>query len=99
MVKQYSSYKIEDHPVNGKQTLGENIADNGGLKASFHAYKSIEDKGFPLPGLNITHDQLFFVAFAQVLKIFNLCNISCALRNDNNTVIFLCFLRYGAQLV
>lgn len=53
---------------------GENIADNGGLKAAFNAY--IESKvlteadHLPLPGINMTHRQLFFVSFAQV-KIEN----------------------------
>lgn len=49
--------------------LGENIADNGGLKAAFHAYletpKDASDQ-MPLPGLNFTHRQLFFLNFAQV---------------------------------
>ncbi|XP_066598593.1 endothelin-converting enzyme homolog isoform X2 [Prorops nasuta] len=68
-VEQYGSYEIEGRRVNGRQTLGENIADNGGLKAAYHAYlttpKSHEDQ-LPLPGLNLTHRQLFFLNFAQV---------------------------------
>lgn len=63
------NYKINNRNLNGKQTLGENIADNGGLKAAFHAFVFQEKKPptpAPLPGLNLTHRQLFFVSFAQV---------------------------------
>lgn len=56
--------------LNGNRTLGENIADNGGLKAAYHAYLELEhSEPTPpplLPGLNLTHRQLFFVAFAQI---------------------------------
>lgn len=49
---------------------GENIADNGGLKAAYNAYiktKNVDEIDvFPLPGINMTHRQLFFVSFAQV---------------------------------
>lgn len=62
-------YKINSKNINGNQTLGENIADNGGLKAAYHAYLTLmQDKSEPtsLPGLALDHKQLFFVAFAQV---------------------------------
>lgn len=48
---------------------GENIADNGGLKAAYHAYLKLNRKNsdeFILPGLNYTQNQLFFISFAQV---------------------------------
>lgn len=35
MVEQYGNYSINKEPVNGRHTLGENIADNGGLKAAY----------------------------------------------------------------
>lgn len=35
MVEQYGNYSINKEPLNGKHTLGENIADNGGLKAAY----------------------------------------------------------------
>ncbi|XP_071439614.1 endothelin-converting enzyme homolog isoform X2 [Hetaerina americana] len=69
VINQYSKYEINGQHINGKQTLGENIADNGGLKAAYHAYldwagKNKEER--PLPGLNFTHRQMFFLGFAQV---------------------------------
>uniref|UniRef100_A0A8C4DAJ9 endothelin-converting enzyme 1 n=1 Tax=Dicentrarchus labrax TaxID=13489 RepID=A0A8C4DAJ9_DICLA len=69
MVDQYSRYLVNGEHVNGKQTLGENIADNGGLKAAYHAYRSWVQKSGEekrLPAVNLTNDQLFFVGFAQV---------------------------------
>ncbi|KAF4525658.1 hypothetical protein B566_EDAN001258 [Ephemera danica] len=69
VVKQYSEYTIKGLHVNGKQTLGENIADNGGLKAAYHAYiewAAAHKEELPLPGLQLTHRQLFFISFAQV---------------------------------
>jgi len=50
--------------------LGENIADNGGLKAAYRAYiKLLEEKKVQpnrLPAVHLTTQQLFFVSFAQV---------------------------------
>ncbi|XP_041355707.1 endothelin-converting enzyme 2-like isoform X1 [Gigantopelta aegis] len=65
---QYSHYEVDGVKLNGLQTLGENIADNGGLKAAFTAYKmnnhaQMEKK---LPAIGLTNDQVFFVSFAQV---------------------------------
>ena len=54
--------------VNGRLTLGENIADAGGIGASFHAWKK-HDEAKPdlhLPGLsNFSKEQLFFVSYAN----------------------------------
>ena len=68
---QYSAYNFMAQNLSGEQTLGENIADNGGLKASYYAYRQwLKEQDFddepPLPGLNMTHNQLFFLSFAQV---------------------------------
>ncbi|XP_037295132.1 endothelin-converting enzyme homolog isoform X3 [Manduca sexta] len=67
--RQYSNYSVDGQRLNGKQTLGENIADNGGLKASFHAYVNYSKTAktnYTLPGLKYNHRQLFFISFAQV---------------------------------
>lgn len=71
MVDQYSSYKLASVGlyVNGRMTRGENIADNGGLKQSYRAYqKWVRTHGVEplLPGLALTHDQLFFLNYAQI---------------------------------
>ncbi|XP_071945619.1 membrane metallo-endopeptidase-like 1 [Antedon mediterranea] len=72
IVDQYDNYVMpeNDMNLNGIQTQGENIADNGGLVESYKAYRSFVDsreKAEPLlPGLNYTQDQLFFINYAQV---------------------------------
>ena len=51
---------------NGKLTLGENLADHGGLQVSFNAYKTAT-KDSPLPDAGgLTADQRFFLAYAGV---------------------------------
>ena len=70
---QYSAFTV-DGPgdkvlhVNGRLTLGENIADAGGLTASYHAWKK-RDGSQPdprLPGLeNFSKEQLFFISYGN----------------------------------
>ena len=62
--------------LNGVNTLGENIADNGGVRESFRAYQNYiinQNGGKPepkLPGLQeYTNEQLFFISFAQVYNV------------------------------
>lgn len=55
-------------PVNGRLTLGENIADAGGLRASFMAWKRREEETPTqvLPGLeNFSKEQLFFISYSN----------------------------------
>uniref|UniRef100_A0A0K2UQD6 Uncharacterized protein n=1 Tax=Lepeophtheirus salmonis TaxID=72036 RepID=A0A0K2UQD6_LEPSM len=70
MTQQYSHYTLHNESVDGNITVGENIADNGGLKASYRAYtKWLEENTIPevrLPGIKLNSRQLFFVAFSQV---------------------------------
>uniref|UniRef100_A0A0A9W738 Membrane metallo-endopeptidase-like 1 n=3 Tax=Lygus hesperus TaxID=30085 RepID=A0A0A9W738_LYGHE len=70
-IDQYNRYKLEqvDQFVNGRMTQGENMADNGGLKQSFRAYKKWVSRNGEeprLPGINLNHDQLFFLNYAQI---------------------------------
>ncbi|MCD8166190.1 MAG: M13 family metallopeptidase [Bacteroides sp.] len=57
--------------ANGKFTLGENIADYGGLKVSFQAYKNATAKAPLKPVEGFTADQRFFLAYANLWA----CNI------------------------
>ncbi|KAI8369908.1 hypothetical protein EDC96DRAFT_588764 [Choanephora cucurbitarum] len=70
-VSQYSKEFIRDddghkYKIDGSLTLGENIADNEGLAASFDAFKKLKEsgKGYNpiLPGLqNFSDEALFFI--------------------------------------
>jgi endothelin-converting enzyme/putative endopeptidase len=65
----YSQFEVAPGVhVNGELTLGENIADIGGVKNAYDAYKAWEKRhGAPPPAVaGMTNDQLFFTAFAQV---------------------------------
>lgn len=64
---QFDGYvAVDDLKINGKLTLGENIADLGGLKLAYSAWRA-QTVGKPAPGpvAGFTADQAFFVAFAQ----------------------------------
>lgn len=67
LAKQYDAFTLEGiGHVNGNLTLGENIADNGGLKLAYAAYqehRSVSDIMDTVGDWN--DDQLFFLAFAQ----------------------------------
>lgn len=72
-VDQYNHYHLQDihDKVDGEQTLGENIADNGGLHEALLAYRRlVKRRGRPepkLPGLEkFTGEQLFFLSYANV---------------------------------
>ena len=66
LANQYSQYEVlPGRKLNGELTLGENIADLGGAKAAFRAYK-ISLKGEPSPIIdNYTGEQRFFIGTAQ----------------------------------
>ncbi|XP_026840074.1 endothelin-converting enzyme 2 isoform X2 [Drosophila persimilis] len=72
-VEQYSRYHLADidEYIDGELTLGENIADNGGMREAYYAYrlyvKEMGRERSKLPGLeHYTHEQLFFIAFGNL---------------------------------
>ncbi len=66
LAAQYDTYKpFPDLHVNGKQTIAENIADLGGVAASYDGYRaSFGGKEAPSQD-GFTGDQQFFIAFGQ----------------------------------
>ncbi|MEZ9237239.1 M13 family metallopeptidase [Shewanella sp. 10N.286.52.A9] len=69
LADQYSQYEpLPDNFVNGRNSLGENIGDVGGLAMAYHAYQlSLNGKEAPIID-GLTGDQRFFLAWAQVWK-------------------------------
>ncbi|GMR37645.1 hypothetical protein PMAYCL1PPCAC_07840 [Pristionchus mayeri] len=73
IIDQYNGYTVPETEmkVNGKLTLGENIADNGGVKEAYRAYRAHIDKSSDeeeprLPGLqHLSNDQVFFLSYAN----------------------------------
>ncbi|EYC39773.1 hypothetical protein Y032_0641g1028, partial [Ancylostoma ceylanicum] len=78
VVKQYGNFCPLDKGkygpaacLDGDMTQGENIADNGGIRSAFRAYRNYINLHGPDPQLpddllqDFTSDQLFFLSFAQ----------------------------------
>ncbi|MDP2480541.1 MAG: M13-type metalloendopeptidase [Candidatus Palauibacterales bacterium] len=75
LVKQFDGYvPLKDHPdthVNGQLTLGENIADLGGLNVAYDALQAALEKNPAEASKKIqgyTEDQRFFLAWARVWR-------------------------------
>jgi putative endopeptidase len=70
-VKEYGSFEpVPGQKLNGKLTLGENTADNGGIRISYQALQKVLDSEPEAQRMKkidgYTEDQRFFIAFAQV---------------------------------
>jgi putative endopeptidase len=71
LVQQFNAYEpLPGKHVNGKLTLGENIADLGGINVAFDALqadlKAHPDRNKPIDGY--TPDQRFFLNFARIWR-------------------------------
>ncbi|MFB3813550.1 MAG: M13 family metallopeptidase [Terriglobales bacterium] len=67
LVDEYSNFvAVEDVRLNGKLTLGENTADNGGVRLSFMALQErLKDKPVGLID-GFTPEKRFFLGYAQI---------------------------------
>jgi putative endopeptidase len=70
LAAQFDQYiAIDDVHVKGELTLGENIADLGGLTIAYYAFKkSLEGKPVPPKIDGFTGEQRFFIAWAQAWR-------------------------------
>jgi putative endopeptidase len=72
VVKQYGAYSVlNDQHVNGELTLGENLADIGGLAIAYDAFKLTKQGKDSTRIDGFTPDQRFFLGFAQVWRLKN----------------------------
>ncbi|PSN41920.1 hypothetical protein C0J52_06812 [Blattella germanica] len=69
-LRQYDKYQMYDKYLRPKNSEGENIADNGGIRHAYKAYKNFKDRNGEeprLPGLEeYSNEQLFFLSFAYM---------------------------------
>ena len=66
----YSGFcPLEGHCVNPELTMGENIADLGGLTMALYAYKLTKECKSGEKREGFTPEQRFFIAYAQLWKI------------------------------
>jgi putative endopeptidase len=71
VVDQFDAYTVLDSAthVNGKLTLGENIADLGGVKIAYLALqKALAQSGRPAPIDGYTPEQRFFLSYALLWR-------------------------------
>lgn len=70
VVELYNGFTLLDNQhVNGELTLGENLADIGGLAIAYQAFKLTPDGKSDKKIDGFTPDQRFFLSFAQVWRI------------------------------
>ncbi len=65
LVDEYAGFTaVGDVKLNGKLTLGENTADNGGLRIAMMALQALKGKNAPIDGF--TPDQRLFLGWGQI---------------------------------
>ncbi|MBN1990295.1 MAG: M13 family metallopeptidase [Bacteroidales bacterium] len=70
LIDQYNAFiAIDSMHLDGNLTLGENIADYGGLTIAYHAFrKSLEGNNEPSPIDGFTANQRFFLSYGNIWR-------------------------------
>ncbi len=69
VVSQYAAFTVNDSiHINGQLTLGENLADLGGLNIAYEAFKKTPEGKSDKKIDGFTPDQRFFLSWAQVWR-------------------------------
>ena len=83
LINQFSSYKTDQGQVSGELTLGENIADLGGLNTAYDAMKAATAGQDDPKTDGLTRDQRFFLNWATVWRRnFNPAELKVRLKTD-----------------
>jgi putative endopeptidase len=70
MIERYSSFTVLDSvPIKGALTVGENIADNGGVAVAYDAFKLTEQGKNTTKIDGYTPDQRFFLSVARIWRV------------------------------
>lgn len=69
LVQQFNGYQVDGHNLNGQLTLGENIADLGGVLIAFDALqRHLEQSGQKDEVDGFSPEQRFFMAYARIWR-------------------------------
>jgi putative endopeptidase len=70
LIDRYSTFTVlDDLPLNGALTVGENTADNGGISIAYDAFK-LTEQGKSSKKINgYTPDQRFFMSIARIWRV------------------------------
>lgn len=69
LVNQYEQFLVNGKPLNGQLTLGENIADHGGVKIAYQAMElNYQKKGKREDDDELKSEEKFFYSFARIWR-------------------------------
>lgn len=89
IIEQFNAYTVLDNlRLNGALTVGENIADLGGVSIAFDAFQIQQKKNGRQPDIDgFTPEQRFFIAWAQLWRV-NMTPEAIRLRVNTSTTSY-----------